>query len=64
MNYQTWSWEMVFVFLLLTITIIGATWLSMQYDRKPRDYLCPIAEISPDITQYERERCRKLRAQK
>ena len=36
-------------------------WLSARVPRAPRDHLCPVAEISPDITPAERERCRQLR---
>jgi len=37
-------------------------WLASHVPRTHRDHLCPVAEISPDITQAERERCRQLRA--
>jgi len=42
--------------------MIGAMWLSAKMPRAPRDHLCQIAEISPDITTKERERCRQLKA--
>ena len=56
--------EILFVCIALVLTIFGALWFSMQVTHSPRDYLCPIAEFSPDVTQWERERCRKLRAMK
>ena len=41
--------------------LASIVWLAGHGPRPPRDHLCPVAEISPDITQAERERCRQLR---
>jgi hypothetical protein len=43
-------------------TMASIVWLASHGPRPPRDHLCPVAEISPDITPAERERCRQLRA--
>lgn len=32
--------------------------------RAPREHLCSVAEISPDVTQKEREHCRLIRGHK
>ncbi len=49
---------------LCVATMAVAIWVSAQVERKPRDHLCQIAEISPDMTPDERERCRMLRMHK
>lgn len=54
--------SMVVMAVLAAAVMLGAIWLSAHVPRAPRDHLCPIAEISPDITPAERERCRQLRA--
>ncbi len=47
---------------LAACLVLLATALSLSMPpRAPRDHLCPIAEISPDITPAERQRCRQLR---
>jgi len=38
-----------------------ALYLSILIKPPPRDHLCGVAEISPDITQSEKERCRMLK---
>ena len=53
---------MVVMVILAAAVMLGAMWLSAHVPRAPRDHLCPIAEISPDIAPAERERCRQLRA--
>jgi hypothetical protein len=43
-----------------------ALYFATQLDRvpaKPRN-ICSVAEISPDVTQQERERCRQIRGHK
>ena len=48
--------------LALTVAAIAVAFvLSARLERKPRDHLCQIAEISPDMTVAEKERCRMLR---
>ena len=54
--------SMAVMAVLAAAVMLGAIWLSAHVPRAPRDHLCPIAEISPDITPAERERCRQLRA--
>jgi hypothetical protein len=46
---------------LLAGTVALAMWLGTRFERPPRDHLCQIAEISPDMTPAEKERCRMLR---
>jgi hypothetical protein len=48
--------------LIIAAIMAGNIWLASHVPRTHRDHLCPVAEISPDITQAERERCRQLRA--
>ena len=54
--------SMVVMVILAAAVMLGAMWLSAHASRAPRDHLCPVAEISPDITPAERQRCRQLRA--
>lgn len=49
---------------LLAGTVALAMWLGTRFERAPRDHLCQIAEISPDMTPAEKERCRMLRMYK
>jgi hypothetical protein len=49
---------------LLAGTVALAMWLGTKVERAPRDHLCQIAEISPDMTPAEKERCRMLKAYK
>lgn len=48
--------------LIIAAIMASIVWLAGHGPRTHRDHLCPVAEISPDITQAERERCRQLRA--
>ena len=55
---------MLWVYLAI-VAIISLHYL-MQLDRvpdKPRN-ICSVAEISPDVTPAERERCRQIRGHK
>jgi hypothetical protein len=55
---------MLWVYLAI-VAIISLHYL-MQLDNvpaKPRN-ICSVAEISPDVTQQERERCRQIRGHK
>lgn len=54
--------SLVVMVIISASVMIAAMWLSTHVPREPRDHLCPVAEISPDITIKERERCRQLRA--
>ncbi len=38
--------------------------MNMPAPRPPSNRLCPVAEISPDITPAERELCRQIRGHK
>ena len=54
--------SLVVMVIISASVMIAAMWLSAKMPREPRDHLCQVAEISPDITIKERERCRQLRA--
>jgi hypothetical protein len=46
---------------MIVFTAGVALYLSIIIKPPPRDHLCGVAEISPDITPAERERCRMLK---
>jgi hypothetical protein len=56
---KLWSW--IVVYLMIVFTAGVALYLSIIIKPPPRDHLCGVAEISPDITPAERERCRMLK---
>lgn len=51
--------------LVALCAIVMATLVMTGEPRKtPREHLCSVAEISPDMTQKEREHCRLIRGHK
>jgi hypothetical protein len=48
--------------MVVVCTLVMLYFISTQQPRKDR--LCPVAEISPDITQQERAYCRQMRGHK
>ena len=61
MPYLTVAYTLVAV-VISACLVVFAFVVNLSQPRAPRDHLCQIAEISPDITPAERDRCRKLRS--
>ena len=63
MTYLTAAYTIVAMVVSVCLVVFAFV-LSLSQPRAPRDHLCQIAEISPDMTVAERERCRMLRMYK
>ena len=56
---------LIFIYLVMVVGFtVGMLYLLTQYQPPPQPRLCGVEEISPDITQQEREKCRQMRGHK
>lgn len=58
---------MVLITIYLSIVLVAMLFFMALAITQPPDRprkVCPVAEISPDVTQEERERCRMIRGHK
>lgn len=56
---------LVFYMVVAVCSIVFAVIVTVNTPpRAPREHLCSIAEISPDMTQKEKEHCRLIRGHK
>lgn len=56
---------LVFYMVVAVCSVTMAVIVTMDTPpRSPREHLCSVAEISPDVTQKEKEHCRLIRGHK
>lgn len=55
---------LVCAYLMMVFTVMIALYISVSIKAPPRTHLCGYAEVSPDMTPAEKERCRMLRMYK